>query len=219
MPACDACASSRETLLRCSTCKVVTYCDRLCQKVDWKHHKHWCRAVLAASACEKCIHIAGKVQAVPIHTSLVENRAIATRLGEDPRIVLVAHAPYRSQTDMLLVHSINAEAKPAGREGVNHKCEIIVQKQEILCYGQWGLLKDGLVKAFAVENDDTEELSCCICFEPRRCLAACRVCHALLCDKCERLSVLACGGPRKMRCPVCRTPNIPEPESTCRASI
>lgn len=34
--------SMRDLVWRCSGCKVATYCDRVCQKADWKRHKRYC---------------------------------------------------------------------------------------------------------------------------------------------------------------------------------
>ncbi|KAK5680937.1 hypothetical protein LTS10_006695 [Elasticomyces elasticus] len=37
--------SSGGTLLRCSRCKQVRYCDKACQAKDWPFHKHACKAL------------------------------------------------------------------------------------------------------------------------------------------------------------------------------
>ncbi len=34
-----------KTLLRCSACKAVKYCDRECQSKDWKFHKKGCALI------------------------------------------------------------------------------------------------------------------------------------------------------------------------------
>jgi hypothetical protein len=34
-----------KTLLRCSACKAVKYCDRDCQSKDWKFHKKGCALI------------------------------------------------------------------------------------------------------------------------------------------------------------------------------
>ncbi|XP_060083829.1 histone-lysine N-methyltransferase SMYD3-like [Ylistrum balloti] len=39
---CDACFESGEDLKRCTVCKVVRYCNAVCQKVDWTSHKGEC---------------------------------------------------------------------------------------------------------------------------------------------------------------------------------
>ena len=54
--ACGTCYGRREDfdgmeLLRCGRCKVRFYCDRVCQRVDWKEHKLVCRARKAG--CEE----------------------------------------------------------------------------------------------------------------------------------------------------------------------
>ena len=39
---CGFCQKIDFGLLRCSRCGDVYYCNRECQKKDWKRHKHWC---------------------------------------------------------------------------------------------------------------------------------------------------------------------------------
>eukprot|EP00164_Ancoracysta_twista_P008132 GFYU01011679.1.p1 GENE.GFYU01011679.1~~GFYU01011679.1.p1 ORF type:complete len:228 (-),score=36.11 GFYU01011679.1:72-755(-) len=39
---CTNCGKSAENLLRCAKCKNAFYCDRDCQKSDWKYHKRVC---------------------------------------------------------------------------------------------------------------------------------------------------------------------------------
>ncbi|KAJ7494900.1 hypothetical protein FB451DRAFT_1212823 [Mycena latifolia] len=39
---CCKTTKSRNELLRCSRCKLVWYCSKECQKVDWKAHKRFC---------------------------------------------------------------------------------------------------------------------------------------------------------------------------------
>jgi hypothetical protein len=39
---CGLCQKIDLGLLRCSRCGDVYYCNRNCQKKDWKHHKEWC---------------------------------------------------------------------------------------------------------------------------------------------------------------------------------
>jgi GPN-loop GTPase len=44
-PYCTACGADShggETLLRCTACKKAQYCNRECQKADWKYHKNVC---------------------------------------------------------------------------------------------------------------------------------------------------------------------------------
>ena len=36
---------AKTTLLRCSACKAVKYCDRECQSKDWKFHKKGCALI------------------------------------------------------------------------------------------------------------------------------------------------------------------------------
>ena len=41
---------NRKQLMICSGCKLVYYCDKECQRADWKHHKVACYAARAAAA-------------------------------------------------------------------------------------------------------------------------------------------------------------------------
>ena len=41
---CAFCGDSNSKLFKCSECKNVLYCGRLCQKSDWKMHKLVCSA-------------------------------------------------------------------------------------------------------------------------------------------------------------------------------
>lgn len=43
-PICNFCHKKENnmTLLRCSKCKLVFYCDEVCQKMDWNEHKLYC---------------------------------------------------------------------------------------------------------------------------------------------------------------------------------
>ncbi|KAF8068588.1 hypothetical protein FPV67DRAFT_1081966 [Lyophyllum atratum] len=42
-PACDACLSPNDTLKTCSSCKLVRYCGRDCQRAHWPAHKKFCK--------------------------------------------------------------------------------------------------------------------------------------------------------------------------------
>uniref|UniRef100_A0A4W5N1E6 [histone H3]-lysine(4) N-trimethyltransferase n=1 Tax=Hucho hucho TaxID=62062 RepID=A0A4W5N1E6_9TELE len=42
---CHSCFSRRETLLRCSQCKLARYCDITCQKQAWSDHKRECKCL------------------------------------------------------------------------------------------------------------------------------------------------------------------------------
>lgn len=39
---CDTCRRLSVGMVRCGRCKLVYYCDKACQKKDWKRHKQWC---------------------------------------------------------------------------------------------------------------------------------------------------------------------------------
>ncbi|KAJ7989133.1 hypothetical protein DPEC_G00316360 [Dallia pectoralis] len=44
---CHSCFSRRETLLRCSQCKVARYCNVTCQKQGWSAHKKECKYLVS----------------------------------------------------------------------------------------------------------------------------------------------------------------------------
>ena len=46
---CDMCFTQGGDLQRCSKCKFARYCDRQCQKKDWKEHKIECERILRVS--------------------------------------------------------------------------------------------------------------------------------------------------------------------------
>ena len=39
---CGYCARSQVNLLKCGKCKLITYCNKDCQKKDWVYHKDLC---------------------------------------------------------------------------------------------------------------------------------------------------------------------------------
>lgn len=39
---CDSCWTTAAKALRCTRCRRAFYCDRKCQRNDWKRHKLWC---------------------------------------------------------------------------------------------------------------------------------------------------------------------------------
>ena len=50
MAYCGFCSSKEQTLLKCSRCKTVFYCNKECQRLHWKAHKPLCGAPQAISA-------------------------------------------------------------------------------------------------------------------------------------------------------------------------
>ena len=40
---CRSCGKTGDNLLRCGACKLVWYCDQVCQRRNWKRHKKNCR--------------------------------------------------------------------------------------------------------------------------------------------------------------------------------
>ena len=52
---CSYCHKAAEK--KCSACKLFYYCDKDCQKNDWKYHKHYCKTlntVLTRKSGENC---------------------------------------------------------------------------------------------------------------------------------------------------------------------
>ena len=42
---CAACGMKSMDLKKCTSCKKVAYCNKICQRKDWKKHKHDCTFV------------------------------------------------------------------------------------------------------------------------------------------------------------------------------
>lgn len=40
---CSFCNTVNQNCKRCSRCSKVLYCNKLCQKKDWEHHKNFCK--------------------------------------------------------------------------------------------------------------------------------------------------------------------------------
>lgn len=59
---CNICEKSTEikntsTLLMCNKCKLIFYCGKEHQKIDWKYHKHFCRTISTILDDRKIKHI------------------------------------------------------------------------------------------------------------------------------------------------------------------
>lgn len=51
---CDHCGKSSDDNKRCTRCRHSFYCNRDCQKADWKYHKkNVCKSVASANEMEK----------------------------------------------------------------------------------------------------------------------------------------------------------------------
>ena len=50
---CNICRKENDSMLRCSGCKKVFYCNVLCQRKDWKNHKQECKKVVNQSEEQK----------------------------------------------------------------------------------------------------------------------------------------------------------------------
>ncbi len=43
LPSCDN--TNFNQLKLCNGCRVISYCSKHCQKLDWKRHRSWCKDV------------------------------------------------------------------------------------------------------------------------------------------------------------------------------
>jgi len=53
---CQYCFKSDDKLSKCSSCNVVHYCSKECQKGDWKTHKEYCKSCQEGSKEDKKKH-------------------------------------------------------------------------------------------------------------------------------------------------------------------
>jgi hypothetical protein len=66
--ACSWCENPEElvghALQRCGGCKTLSYCGKICQQADWKHHKEECRAIKAGEAITPTRRVTVRVNGV-----------------------------------------------------------------------------------------------------------------------------------------------------------
>jgi hypothetical protein len=43
LPICNFCKQVKKRLLKCASCMSAKYCNSVCQKADWNHHRYLCR--------------------------------------------------------------------------------------------------------------------------------------------------------------------------------
>ena len=60
MAVCQYCGEKKNDLLQCAACGSVQYCDRSCQKSDWKSHKKNCKPYKAVCKPYKAVDLEGK---------------------------------------------------------------------------------------------------------------------------------------------------------------
>nr|XP_029530969.1 histone-lysine N-methyltransferase SMYD3 isoform X1 [Oncorhynchus nerka] len=92
---CHSCFSRRETLLRCSQCKVARYCDVTCQKQAWSDHKRECKCLrsLLPRIPTDSVRLAARIifrllspsQTSPGLCSLEEHESHLCDMGEERR--------------------------------------------------------------------------------------------------------------------------------------
>jgi MYND finger len=93
--ACHSCkrgALTNTTVFTCTSCRVIRYCCKNCQKTDWKYHKDWCIAFRA-------LRDEGQLESMTKYSSLEEWR-------EDAR-VLTSKLSFRMKHFMK--HSVDSQ--------------------------------------------------------------------------------------------------------------
>ena len=75
---CIFCSKSSQSLLQCSGCGSVQYCDQQCQRAHWKNHKRDCKPF---RVCE----IAGKNKGIVASRALKQGQVI---LRDQPLLIL-----------------------------------------------------------------------------------------------------------------------------------
>ena len=65
---CASCGKNSAELKKCSACKKTKYCDRICQKKDWKKHKKICAFLSQAQFCNGCEKYFETSRSCPCHT-------------------------------------------------------------------------------------------------------------------------------------------------------
>ncbi len=93
-PNCDKCEKPNAPV-KCSQCKCMYYCDRNCQKLHWKEHKHICKA-LTVGHDEQRTHLAKTLEAKKVLDSDSENKedwecAICLEHVECPVVLPCSH--------------------------------------------------------------------------------------------------------------------------------
>ena len=53
---CAGCAKNEVNMMVCSKCKIVSYCSKDCQKLNWEQHKQQCCKVTPSSELVPCAH-------------------------------------------------------------------------------------------------------------------------------------------------------------------
>lgn len=54
---CTYCSDSNPGIMKCERCEAAFYCNKTCQRMDWKRHRKWCRSVAdARNTTAPCEH-------------------------------------------------------------------------------------------------------------------------------------------------------------------
>ena len=89
---CGHCSEARDSLLKCSACGSVGYCNQSCQKADWKNHKKVCR-------CFKIEALSGKGFGMVAVRKIKQGEIILT---ENPLMVLSKNKVNKNKGPSLL---------------------------------------------------------------------------------------------------------------------
>lgn len=96
-PKCEACGKTDVPLKQCAKCKSVQYCNRDCQKGDWKTHKRTCTFLAAAIGTEASEPSRSKRSDSKPFTAIFHGNFLHDRSKEDTYKILIDVVRMRQQ--------------------------------------------------------------------------------------------------------------------------
>ena len=79
-----SCCDTLGASLRCAQCRLVWYCSRQCQKVDWRVHKQTCKCEAAARAAREEQTVLASIKCPQISQSDLTRPAVFTLFLQCP---------------------------------------------------------------------------------------------------------------------------------------